>query len=566
MGAMPQPFQCPKTGTYYYRKTIPEPLRPVMGRGREWKVSLGTKSLADARPLFAAESARCEAALALARASLKGESRLQPSDAPKLADRWAAAELAAWERDSDLIHLFLARSGGNVVTPQEVLDEDEAWSCPALQGVLATAIQQTLSAAGHPVPPATSPTHASLRFEFFGAWLTLCRTALQRHQGDWRSTPDLPAASLPLSQEALSQGRIPKGLQLSEVASKWAESKRQDNAGLGDLSKTIAEYTDCMQRLIFVVGDIPASQVSKSTIHHFRVTLGQLPKGRWKPGLTLEALRSQVEQGAATMELATIRKKLAALATIFKFACGRLEAMQEEPVAASGVLRDLRNAINKAALHKETPKKGYSRAELTTIFSSPLFKSTWSPQRADYGEALYWLPLLMAYTGARREEVAQLLVSDVEQDAESGVWCLAIRPGDGKSLKTVSSRRMVPLHDDLLALNFLDYKARAPARGRLFPKLKPHKDGLGHAIGKTWDNYLQEVVKLQTTAKPAHGFRHAFKTLCREVGIPKEVHDWMTGHSPMNVGDGYGESPVCRMADELKKFPSIARMAGLLPT
>lgn len=129
MGAMPQPLQCQKTGTYYYRETIPESLRPVMGRGREWKVSLGTKSLTDVRPLFAAESARCEAALALARASLKGESHLQPSDAPRLADRWATAELAAWERDSDLIHLFLARFGGYVVTPLEALDEDEAWSC-----------------------------------------------------------------------------------------------------------------------------------------------------------------------------------------------------------------------------------------------------------------------------------------------------------------------------------------------------------------------------------------------------------------------------------------------------
>lgn len=562
MGAMPQPFQCPKTGTYYYRKTIPEPLRPVMGRGREWKVSLGTKSLAEARPLFAAEAARCEAAIALARASLRGESSLLPADAPKLADRWIAAELAAWERDSDLIHLFLARAGSETVTPLEVMDEE----CPSLQIVLADAMRKTLAAVGHPVPASPSPTYTALRREFFLAWRSLCDAALQRHHGDWRAAPATPAASLPLSQEGPSQVRIGKGLRLSEVAAKWAESKQQDSAGLGDLSKTIAEYTDCMQRLIFVVGDIPASQVSKSTIHHFRVTLGQLPKGRWKPGLTLEALRAQVEQGAATMELATIRKKLAALATLFKFACGRLEALEEEPVAASGVLRDLRNAINKAALHKEAPKKGYSRAELTTIFSSLLFKSAWSPQRADYGEALYWLPLLMAYTGARREEVAQLLVSDVEQDAESGVWCLAIRPGDGKSLKTVSSCRMVPLHDDLLALNFLDYKARVPASGRLFPKLKPHKDGLGHAIGKTWDNYLQEVVKLQTTAKPAHGFRHAFKTLCREVGIPKEVHDWMTGHSPMNVGDGYGEHPVCRMERELKKFPSIARMAGLLPT
>ena len=561
MGIMPTLKTCPKTGNYIYRKTIPAALRHLIGRGSEWKVSFGTKSLAEARPLFAAESARCEAAIALARASLRGESSLLPADAPKLADRWIAAELAAWERDADLIHLFLARSGSETVTPLEVMDEE----CPSLQLVLVDAMRKTLAAVGHPVPSAPSPTYTALRREFFLAWRSLCEAALQRHHGDWRAAPAIPAASLPLSQEGPSQVRIGKGLRLSEVAAKWAESKQQDSAGLGDLSKTIAEYTDCMQRLIFVVGDIPASQVSKSTIHYFRVTLGQLPKGRWKPGLTLEVLRAQAEQGAATMELATIRKKLAALATIFKFACERLEAMEEEPVAASGVLRDLRNAINKAALHKEAPDKGYSRAELTTIFSSPLFKSAWAPKRADYGQALYWLPFLMAYTGARREEVAQLLVSDVEQDAESGVWCIAIRPGDGKSLKTVSSRRRVPLHDDLLALGFLDYRASVPVSGRLFPKLKPHKDGLGHAIGKTWDNYLQDEVKLQSAAKPAHGFRHAFKTLCREVGIPKEVHDWLTGHAASNVGDSYGNAPISRMSEELKKFPSIARMAGLLP-
>jgi len=53
--------------------------------GSESKVSFGTKSLVEASPLFAAESARCEAAIALARSSLRGESRLQPSDTPKLA-------------------------------------------------------------------------------------------------------------------------------------------------------------------------------------------------------------------------------------------------------------------------------------------------------------------------------------------------------------------------------------------------------------------------------------------------------------------------------------------------
>lgn len=561
MGAMPQPFKCPKTGTYYYRKVIPVPLRTLVGRGSEWKVSLGTKSLAEARAPFTAEAARCEAAIAIARASLKGESLLHPSDAPKLAERWMVAELAAWERDEHLIRHFLADVGGERASLLDVTEDSD------VEPMVTNAMRQTLAAAGHPVPPASSAAYRALQREFYGALRTLCGLALDRHRGDWRTAPPLSAASLPLSQEVAAQNSRQRGRTLSEAFTAWAESKQQDHAGLGDISKTIAEYRDSMQRLVCVIGDVPAAQISKATIHNFRMALGQLPKGRWKPGLTVEALRAQVEQsGAPTMQLPTIRKKLAALSTVFKFARDRLVIIDEDPVASSGVLRDLRTAMNRGALHQETQEKGYSRTELATIFSSPLFRKSWSPQRADYGEALYWLPLLMAYTGARREEVAQLLVSDVEQDELSGVWCIAIRPGEGKTVKTASSRRRVPLHDDLLTLGFLDYQTSVAANGRLFPKLKPHKDGLGHAIGKTWDKYVQEVVQLQTSAKPAHGFRHAFKTLCREVGIPKEVHDWMTGHAASNVGDTYGSAPISRMAEELKKFPSIARMAGLLPS
>ena len=561
MGAMPQPFKCPKTGNFYYRKVIPVELRPLVGRGREWKVSTGTKVLSEARIPFIEEAARCEAALALARASLKGESSLLPTDAPKLADRWISAELKVWERDPGRISVFLATSGGEKVLPEDVMEDEDG----SLQVILTEAMRETLRPLGHPVPSPTASTYTALYMEFFHAWRTLCETALKRHHGDWRATPDTTSASLPLSHETSPETRSGRGLRLSEVFSIWAESKRQDAAGLGDISKTIAEYHDGMQRLIFLIGDVPAAQVSKTTIHNFRVSLGQLPKGRWKPGLTVENLRSQVGQGGASiMQLPTIRKKLAALSTIFKFACDRLDAIDVDPVAASGVLRDLRSAINKGALHQEAQEKGYTQAELVSIFSSPLFQGAWTPQRADYGQALYWLPLLMAYTGSRREEVAQLLVSDVEQDTLSGIWCIAIRPGEGKSLKTASSRRRVPLHDDLLSLGLLAYRDSLPVDGRLFPQLKPHKDGLGHAVGKTWDKYLQEVVRLQTTAMPSHGFRHAFKTLCREVGIPKEVHDWLTGHAASNVGDTYGNAPILRMAEEMKKYPSLARMAGLL--
>ena len=171
----------------------------------------------------------------------------------------------------------------------------------------------------------------------------------------------------------------------------------------------------------------------------------------------------------------------------------------------------------------------------------------------------------MVYTGARREELAQLEVADINKDETSGTWYLAICPGEDKTVKTASSRRKVPLHPDLLALGLLEYKDSLPANGRLFPKLHKHSaHGYGYAFGKLWGKYLREVVGLESQASPSHGFRHAFKTLCREVDIPDTVSDWITGHSPPNVGASYGSNPLSRMARELEKLPSIARETGLL--
>ena len=46
-------------------------------------------------------------------------------------------------------------------------------------------------------------------------------------------------------------------------------------------------------------------------------------------------------------------------------------------------------------------------------------------------------------------------------------------------MKNVSSERRVPIHPDLVAFGFLDFVARARARGdeRLFPELKPNRHG-----------------------------------------------------------------------------------------
>ena len=90
-------------------------------------------------------------------------------------------------------------------------------------------------------------------------------------------------------------------------------------------------------------------------------------------------------------------------------------------------------------------------------------------------------------------------------------------------------------------------------------------DGFAGIVSKSWRPITQRCGVYQPGRNPLHAFRHSFKTLAREHGIPKEVSDWITGHASGHIGDSYGINPLSRMASEIKKLPSIAKAAGLLP-
>ena len=62
MSRLSQPFRNPRTGVFYFRRVIPEPLRAVFGKW-EWKRSLGTKSLAEAKARYPHAAHEYESAL-----------------------------------------------------------------------------------------------------------------------------------------------------------------------------------------------------------------------------------------------------------------------------------------------------------------------------------------------------------------------------------------------------------------------------------------------------------------------------------------------------------------------
>lgn len=568
MCVMTKPWKHPRSGIFYLRREVPEDIRKIIGK-REWKVSLRTKDFATARPRFASELIRCEDIFLAAREQLAGRPRVLASDAPKLADRWAQAVMESWESKPEDLSDFLIHPLADDDSPdiQLACDVVEGSSLKARQNAVEAFVRSTLAGHHLPLPQPSEPAYKALIDAFFSRWCDLCRMALARFAGDWREALDLPFVEKPLAAEQKAAEPKQSSPRLSEVFKAWADDKRLTDGDTRSTSKTISEFGATITRFIELYGDLPVARISRSLCQEFRTALGKLPtKGEGIRGLAAPELIAKAEaEGLPTAGLATVKKQLRAMSAVLNFAAQRLAAIDEEPISASGMLRSIAKAARRAET-RAAEDKHYTRKDLVAIFSSPLFKGQWQPPRSDFGQALYWLPLLMIYTGARREELAQLLVTDVRQDEDSGIWHLSIAPGEGKTVKTASSRRKVPLHGDLLELGFLDYRDSLPASGRLFPKLEEHpENGYGHAVGKAWAKYLKEVVGLESQASPSHGFRHTFKTLCREVGIETAVSDWITGHSIPSVGADYGSNPLRRMARELERYPSIARVAGLLP-
>jgi integrase len=97
--------------------------------------------------------------------------------------------------------------------------------------------------------------------------------------------------------------------------------------------------------------------------------------------------------------------------------------------------------------------------------------------RAEADASLRWLPWILCFTGARLGEVTQAVKEDVQREGV-GPWFIHIhQQGEGRTLKTVHSERMVPLHSALIAEGLLRYVNTLPAGASLFPDLRPDKFG-----------------------------------------------------------------------------------------
>lgn len=568
---MAQPKKDPKSGIWYLRRKVPDVLREALGR--EYKRSLKTQDANEAKARHAEEWIKCERAFALARAQLKGEMTYSRADAQQLAARWIRAEQERMDQ-SGAFASMLAQGSSTWIDTGEGMEEAisfdtlrtaaNADSGIDLRSEAQKALERAMRREGWPVPPKGSASHQGLLNTFEEHLDKLSAWALERQYGEQvpRGVGVAPLAAIEAEKRAEAAAK-PKVHTLGDLFGKYSEMQKLDDGAEPSRStlKTLAEYKARVDDFIELHGNLDVRDIGRDLIAEHRGLIARLPsRGEGIRALMAPQLIEKADrEGLKRLTPQTIRNRLRVLSAVFGYGV-LLGWMHENPVVTSGAAKAAARAASKhqaaAARRKE-----YTRAELEIIFASPaLTDKGWAPPGADFGKAWYWLPLLMYYTGGRREELAQLRVAEVRRDPDAG-WHLSFLekddPGEKRTVKTLRSRRKVPLHPDLIERGFIAYLESQPVGGQLFPKLKPDAKGYyGGTFGRRWASYLRETVGLDSPARPSHGFRHTFKTLCREYKIPAEVSNAITGHTGEGgEGQKYGSMPLSRLTEEIKRFP-----------
>jgi integrase len=194
----------------------------------------------------------------------------------------------------------------------------------------------------------------------------------------------------------------------------------------------------------------------------------------------------------------------------------------------------------------------FTGEELATLFGSAAFDT--APKAHTTQTALPWAALIAAYSGLRREEVAQLRVKDLREI--DGVWAFDVNREAGP-LKTKGSARIVPVHSKLIAAGLLRYHAGLPQGGRLFPSLKGRasKGGkLGARLGDAFERW-RTGLGLTRPGLSFHSFRHGVSEALERAAVAETDAARLLGHDIPGMSFGtYSRGPgLKRLKDEIEK-------------
>lgn len=342
-------------------------------------------------------------------------------------------------------------------------------------------------------------------------------------EGDYRPDPKatrFPDWQPPKVARMLSEGAVTS---FDELFDRWRKAGDKAPSTVGNWRSIIGQFKD------FVGHDNPGA-------------VGQADVIRWKDALLAQG-RKRIDDTA-----------LACLKAVYA------PAVAEQAVTGIRVNPALDVSARQARRQAGQTKLPYTDEEVARLLGLAANQTN---------AAKRWLPLLLACTGARIGELAQLWAENVA--VIDGVDALRIAPApDGGTLKNEVSERTIPLHPELIRQGFLAF-VKAKGAGPLFYAGKGRRaarardDSERRHVSKGVANHLAGWIRDEgfndPRKAPSHAFRHWMKTALLKAGTSERVADAIQGHAGRSEADTYRHVDLGMMAEALGRV-AVPQEAG----
>lgn len=492
---MPQPFKHPKTGGYYYRRVVPKHLREAL-RQTEFRISLGTKDLREAKRRYPEKAAEVDAKFARAAGD---------HDPVHLTHKQIVALTGSWYRR--MLEEYDDEPGDPAGWEEWTHQLRDAYHEGRGADEIRPLVDALLEGEGLVIDAASRDR---LDVAILANATQLTSTLIDRADGDY--SPDRLLTTFPDWKGINNRSGQSEPAWVSTLFPLWAAEK-------GFAPKTRYSWERIIRKLINHVGHEDADKITDTDIIS------------WKDALVASGLSPK-----------TIENHLTIIKSFFRW------ASKNKRITSNPAI----NVEYRAKHNPTTARQSYSDEDARLILTAARLEK--KPHR----RWLPWLAALtgarcdelcgaMAADVREEEGIHFIRIDPANREA-------------GGSVKNRSSIRSVPLHAALLTEGFLDYVIRLPKDGPLFPTVTPDRFGKRGGNGsKTISRWVRETVGIVDPRKaPNHSWRHRFADQCRKAGIPKDIRFVIEGHASSDVGDRYGSEghPLRVLATAINKLPN----------
>ena len=307
--------------------------------------------------------------------------------------------------------------------------------------------------------------------------------------------------------------------------------------------KTKYQEKRYLNLLIEEVGDIPIGSITREMTKGFKTNIMKLPSNMRKSpkyrDLTYrEILKKNIPQ-KEKLSRTTVNNILSILSSFMEW-CKNDHYVKENLFKGMMLKKDI---------HPRDETKPFTNQDLRTVFNKNTYLDYTIEKRKFH---LYWIPLISLFHGLRLGEICPLYcdnIRKIEGNHRERRWCFDIifesnRPD--KRLKNTSSRRIVPIHDTLINLGFLEYVEivqKKLKKERLFHELTYVDGNYNKSVSRFWNQKYLPDIGLKSSQTNFHSLRHTCSNHLKQKGIPTEFIQELLGHTTGKITlERYGES------------------------